>query len=826
MIRCRSAGYCTHGGITGRCYDIAQTKLNKQTGKGRFDKKTSFLHFSTVFSTIRCFYYAIFRKELPKILEKLIKALFEWLASLWYEMVEYLLEHLMDLFHTDLTYFTDRVPVVGDIGTIFFAVGWALLIGNLAFQAMRSMATGVGIEAEEPGRLFLRTAIFSFLLMVSRQICEIGLGFSSTIMDMLQIPNAITFDPFGEDTFDMLPNAGWIVVILVNVIIQWQTIKLFFEVAERYVILCVLTYCAPLAFAMGGSKSTGEIFRGWLRMFASMCALMVFNLMFVKLLISAMSNAPNGTAIIPWMMLIVGIVRMAKKMDGIILRIGLNPALTGDPLGTRFPGMLTAMTLRSIAQMVTRTAAQGMPSAGHGSPAPPASGSFMQHGGKQGSQSGGTVGASALGGAAASAAGVAGAAIHVAGSGARAMSDLTSFRNRHGAGDPASMRQVSQAISVDADDWEDGNSVSSIRSQNQSVSEANAVSRMMVSPVSPAIPPLPADFGRLGAPQTESALRTPVMPTHRTDIAPGLSVTPVQPAAAMPRTPEQVFPSNTGTSGTPQQPVSGTPSARPPVQPTASRSARATPVMPVSPPPVQTLLHSESKLSEMRAGYTEQNAPECPPVSPTESAGHSSGIVPAAAVAAATAAQGHTASAVQPNRTAPSGSASLAVSPPSRAMPPAPPVQQAMRQTGVTADTDGGSIRVTPVVPQPQTAASTSGQSTPRTAVQPAPQTTVQPPSPAMKTQSPTAPAVSPASPESGRQSIVSTATPAPDRRTAVSPSRREHSEIQQTTTVQSNLPPSVRPPDMVVRPQIADKTRRLRRSAQPLNNKVTPQED
>ena len=731
----------------------------------------------------------------------------------------------MDLFHTDLTYFAERVPVINDIGTIFFAVGWVLLIGNLVFQAMRSMASGVGIEAEEPGRLFLRTAMFSFLLMVSRQICEIGLGFSSTIMDMLQIPNAITFDPFGEDTFDMLPNAGWIVVILVNVIIQWQTIKLFFEVAERYVILCVLTYCAPLAFAMGGSKSTGEIFRGWLRMFASMCALMVFNLMFVKLLISAMSNAPNGTAIIPWMMLIVGIVRMAKKMDGIILRIGLNPALTGDPLGTRFPGMLTAMTLRSIAQMVTRTAAQGMPSAWHGSPAPPASGSFMQHSGKQGSQSAGTAGASTQGGAAASAAGVAGAAIHVAGSGARAMSDLTSFRNRHGAGDPASMRQVSQTISVDADDWEDSSSVSSIRSQNQSVSEASAVSRMMVSPVSPAIPPLPADFGRLGAPKTESALRTPVMPTHRMDTAPGLSVTPVQPAAAMPRTPEQVFPSNTGTPGTPQQAVSGTPGVRPSAQPTASRPARATPVMPVSPPPVQTLLHSESKLSEMRAGYTEQNVPECPPVSPTESAGHSSGIVPAVAVAAATAAQGHTASAVQPNRTAPSGSASLAVSPPSRMIPPAPPVQQAMRQTGATADTGGSSLRVTPVAPLPQTAASTSGQSTPRTAVQTIPQAAVQPPSPTARAPMPVTPAVSPVSADGGRRPAVSPATPAPDRRTAVSPSRRGHSEIQQTTTVQSNLPPSVRPPDMVGRPHIADKTRRLRRSAQPLNNKVTPQE-
>ena len=427
------------------------------------------------------------------------------------------------------------------------------------------------------------------------------------------------------------------------------------------------------------------------------------------------------------------------------------------------------MTLRSIAQMVTRTAAQGMPSAGHGSPAPPASGSFMQHGGKQGSQSGGTVGASAQGGAAASAAGVAGAAIHVAGSGARAMSDLTSFRNRHGAGDPASIRQVSQAISVDADDWEDGSAVSSIRSQNQSVSEANAVSRMMVSPVSPALPPLPADFGRMGTPQTEIGTHAPVMPMHRADTAPGLSVTPVQPAAAMPRTPEQVFPSNAETTGAPQQAVSE-PSATPPSgQPTASRPARVTPVSPVSPPPVQTLLHSESNFSEVRTGYTEQTVPERPPVSPAEPAGHSSGIGPAAAVAAATAAQGHTASAVQPNRTAPAVSAGSAVSPPSRMMPPAPPVQQAAQQARQMPSADVGSLRVTPVVQQPQTAASISGQPTPRTAVQTIPQAAVQPPSPTARAPMPVTPAVSPASAEGGsllfpRQRL---------RRTGVLPFRR-----------------------------------------------------
>ena len=78
---------------------------------------------------------------------------------MWYEMVEKLLRQLMTLLRVDTSYFASRVPVVKDIATILLAVGWALLIGNLAYQALRSMASGVGIEAEEPGRLVLRTAI-------------------------------------------------------------------------------------------------------------------------------------------------------------------------------------------------------------------------------------------------------------------------------------------------------------------------------------------------------------------------------------------------------------------------------------------------------------------------------------------------------------------------------------------------------------------------------------------------------------------------------------------------------------------------------------------
>ena len=279
--------------------------------------------------------------------------------------------------------------------------------------------------------------------------------------------------------------------------IQWQLIRLFFEVAERYVILCVLTYCAPLAFAMGGSKSTSDIFRGWLRMFASMCVLMVFNLVFVKLVLSALSTDPNGAAIIPWAMLVVGIVRMAKKMDGIILRIGMNPALTGDPLGTHFPGALTAMTLRSIASIVTHTAAKNTPSAGHGNTSgPPPQGDPVLRGGMAGGAARPASGASGKTSSAQSAAGqkntaLSSAAVNGAGSGARVAGTMAAFHSRYGTDNAGAMQQVRQAISIDADDWDNASYTgSSVVQSGTSQTVSGTGSRVM--PPAPPMRPLPA----------------------------------------------------------------------------------------------------------------------------------------------------------------------------------------------------------------------------------------------------------------------------------------------------------------------------------------------
>ncbi len=272
-------------------------------------------------------------------------------------MVEFFLDKLLEFFTADLTYFKTKIPIFDEMTTILIAVGWALLMGNLVFQAVRSMLSGIGVEGEDPQTLFTRTFLFSFLLVGSRPICETGLTMTRTVMDMLKVPDAVTFTPLSEQSLGALPNAGWLVVIILNLVIFWQIFRLCLEVAERYVVLVMLVLGAPLAFGCGGSKSTHDIFTGWARMFASMCILMPLNLIFMKFILAALAVSANGTAIIPWAMLIVGIAKTARHLDGIITRIGLNPAMTGDALGSRLPGFLTMAVMRSIGGAIHQSAA-------------------------------------------------------------------------------------------------------------------------------------------------------------------------------------------------------------------------------------------------------------------------------------------------------------------------------------------------------------------------------------------------------------------------------------------------------------------------------------
>lgn len=288
------------------------------------------------------------------MLELLFQGFIEWIYGLILECWEYFASVLFDLMSLDFAYLREHMPVIDTIRQIMLGVGWALLIGNLVFQATRGMAAGLGFDAEDPKLLFTRTFAFSFLLVASPQICELGLNMTSTVIELLQMPDAVDITFADEASFGGL-TGSWLLVVICGIIVMFQTFKLIMEMAERYFILAVLTITSPLAFGMGGSRNTSDIFNGWCRMFGSMCLLMATNVMFVKMLLSVLSYYPSGLDVLPWMVLVVTIVKVAKKADSILARIGLNPAMTGDPLGRGLPGAMTMMVVRSLVSNAAHT---------------------------------------------------------------------------------------------------------------------------------------------------------------------------------------------------------------------------------------------------------------------------------------------------------------------------------------------------------------------------------------------------------------------------------------------------------------------------------------
>ena len=143
----------------------------------------------------------------------LIQGFFEWIYGLILEIWNYFSSALLDVMSLDFAYLKSHIPVMGDIQQIILAAGWALLLGNLVFQALRSMASGLGIEGEDTKLLFARTFVFGFLLLASPQICETVLGMTSKVIALLEVPDAIHVQLVDSSVIGVF-TAAWLLVIM------------------------------------------------------------------------------------------------------------------------------------------------------------------------------------------------------------------------------------------------------------------------------------------------------------------------------------------------------------------------------------------------------------------------------------------------------------------------------------------------------------------------------------------------------------------------------------------------------------------------------------
>lgn len=226
----------------------------------------------------------------------ILDGIVEWLAEQVMNGLDLVTTSVLGALGCDMAVFLRYFPAAETMYRIFVALAIGLILLNWVWQLFRNFGLGIGTEAEDPVKLSIRSILFMFLAYFSDKIIDMVLKIGGTpylwIMDS-ELP-ALSFADFNSVMLAIVGvcangTVALITLILV-LILAWNYLKLLFEAAERYVLLGVLVYTAPVAFSMGASQSTSNIFKSWCRMFGGQVFLLVMNAWCLRLFTSMVGN--------------------------------------------------------------------------------------------------------------------------------------------------------------------------------------------------------------------------------------------------------------------------------------------------------------------------------------------------------------------------------------------------------------------------------------------------------------------------------------------------------------------------------------------------------
>lgn len=285
------------------------------------------------------------------ILDWIFEGIANWLASIVTSVMDAISALFLNALGTNMTTMEEYFPFVTRAFEIMQYTAWALLFLITIWQLFRAFG-GPITDSENPWHLLIRSAIFAFMIAYAKQIFSIALDIArapyTALMDASMSSGDFTFagvwNTLGSGLvtlISVISIVGLLLQLILMIALGWNYFKLLLEVVERYVVVGVLCYTSPLAFAMGGSKATSKVFQSWCRMIGSQLLLLVMNVWFLRAFNSSVGQfAANGGAlstgqgnIFLWMFCALAFLKTAQKFDSYLASLGLSVAQTGSGMG-------------------------------------------------------------------------------------------------------------------------------------------------------------------------------------------------------------------------------------------------------------------------------------------------------------------------------------------------------------------------------------------------------------------------------------------------------------------------------------------------------------
>lgn len=219
-----------------------------------------------------------------------------WIAEQVMHGLDLITASVLGALGCDMTVFLRYFPAAETMYQVFVALGIGLILLNWVWQLVKNYGLGIGLEAEDPLKLSIRSVLFIFLVLFADEIVEIILRIGGTPYQWIMTSELppLNFADFNSVVLVILgvcaSGAVAIIALILVLMLAWNYVKLLFEAAERYVLLGVLVYTAPVAVAMGASQSTSNIFKSWCRMFGGQVFLLLMNAWCLRLFTSMVGS--------------------------------------------------------------------------------------------------------------------------------------------------------------------------------------------------------------------------------------------------------------------------------------------------------------------------------------------------------------------------------------------------------------------------------------------------------------------------------------------------------------------------------------------------------
>ena len=285
------------------------------------------------------------------MLDWIFEGIVTWISSIVTDLMDAVSGLFLNALGTDMTAMEEYFPFVEKAFTVMQYTGWAILFLVTVWQLFRIFG-GPITEAENPWTLIARSSLFALLIGYAKPIFTLALDIATApytaLMDVTMSAEDFTFAGVGNALSNGLTTivsvvsvVGLLLLVILEIALGWNYFKLLLETVERYVVVGVLCYTSPLAYSMGASKTTSNVFRSWCHMVGSQLLLLVMNVWFLRAFNSSMGQfVGNGGAlstgqgsIFLWLFCALAFLKTAQKFDSYLASIGLNVAQTGSSMG-------------------------------------------------------------------------------------------------------------------------------------------------------------------------------------------------------------------------------------------------------------------------------------------------------------------------------------------------------------------------------------------------------------------------------------------------------------------------------------------------------------